>query len=93
MERKMTFDELWETEERQGLEKRLQRDYPVWRRQRRTRRSIIASVALVAVISFSIFNFQFSISKKYDSVCCNRNTFPESHWVDVASNILTTELL
>ena len=89
----MTFDELWETEERQGLEKRLQRDYPAWRHQRRTRRSIFAFVAFVAVISFSIFNFQFSIHKKYDSVCCNRNTFPESHWVDVASNILTTEIL
>ena len=93
MERKLTFDELWEREERQGLERRLQRDYPAWRHTRRTRISIIASVALVAVISFSIFNLQFSISRNYDSICCNRNIFPESHWAEMASNILTIETL
>ena len=93
MEHKITFEELWEHEERQGLQQRLRQDYPVWLRRRRQRRTALAGIAVLLVAGVSIFNFQFSISKDYDSVACNRNGIAEGHWAKVASNILTTETL
>ncbi|MCR5822544.1 MAG: hypothetical protein K6F85_06490 [Bacteroidales bacterium] len=90
---KMTFDELWELEEHLGLQKRMQKDYPSWLRRRRTHRMAMVSVAVLAVAGGAIFNTQFSIPKRYDNVLCNRATFPERHWADVAANILVTPTL
>lgn len=89
----MTFDSIWEQEERQGLQQRLRHDYPAWLRRRRQRRTALASIAALVVAGFSIFNFQFSASKEYDYVCCNRSGIAEGHWAKVASNILTIETL
>ena len=89
----MTFDSIWEHEERQGLQQRLRQDYPAWLRRRRVRRTALAGIAVLVVAGFSIFNFQFSSSKEYDYVCCNRSGIAEGHWAKVASNILTTETL
>ena len=89
----MTFDSIWEKEERQGLQQRLRQDYPAWVRRRRQRRTALATIAVLAVAGFSIFNFQPSTSKDYDYVCCNRSGIAEGHWAKVASNILTTETL
>ena len=52
------FDHLWEQEERRALMERLQRDYPVWKRRRRTTLTAMASVVVLVVVGFSIFNFQ-----------------------------------
>ena len=90
---KKRFEELWEQEERQGLQQRLQQDYPAWQQRRKQRRTIMASVAILAVVGISIFNFQFSIPKSYDYVACNRSGIPNSHWVEVADNILTIETI
>ena len=86
----MTFDELWEQEERQGLERRLRREYPAWALRRRTRRILLASVSALLVAGFSIFNFHFSSPKGYEAVCCNRSGIPGGHWAEVAGNILVT---
>ena len=90
---KKRFEELWEQEERQGLQQRLQQDYPAWQQRRKQRRTIMASVAILAVVGISIFNFQFSTPKGYDYVACNRNGIADAHWAEVASNILTIETL
>ena len=87
------FEELWEQEERQGLQRRLRQEYPRWQRARRVRRTALASVAMVLVAGFSIFNFHFSTPKPYDSVACNRNGIAEGHWAAEASRILTIETL
>ena len=84
----MTFDNLWEQKERQALLGRLHREYPAWQRKRKVRRTVLASVAVLAVVGFSIFNFQLSTPKGYDSVACNRSTFPDDHWANVASHVL-----
>ena len=84
----MTFDSIWEQEERQGLQQRLRQDYPAWLRRRRQRRTALASIAVLVVAGFSIFNFQPSTSKDYDYVACNRSGIAEGHWADVAANIL-----
>lgn len=87
------FEELWEQEERQGLQRRLQQEYPAWQQRRRVRRTAVASVAVVLVAGFSIFNFHFSTPKSYDSVACNRSGIAEGHWAAEASRILTIETL
>lgn len=87
------FEELWEQEERQGLQRRLQQEYPRWQRARRVRRTALASVAVLLVAGFSFFNFQFSTPKSYDSVACNRSGIAEGHWAAEASRILTIETL
>ncbi|MBR6898724.1 MAG: hypothetical protein IKN29_00355 [Bacteroidales bacterium] len=87
------FEELWEQEERQGLQRRLQQEYPAWQQRRRVRRTALASVAVVLVAGFSFFNFQFSTPKSYDSVACNRSGIAEGHWAAEASRILTIETL
>ena len=84
----MTFDSIWEQEEQQGLQQRLRQDYPAWLRRRRQRRTALATIAVLAVAGFSIFNFQPSTSKDYDYVACNRSGIAEGHWADVAANIL-----
>ena len=93
MERKMTFDELWEQEELHGLNSRLRGEYPKWKLRRKYGMTIPAVAVVLVLATFSIFNFHFSIPKGYDAVCCNRNSFPESHWADVAHKILTIESL
>jgi hypothetical protein len=85
------FEELWEQEERQGLQRRLRQEYPAWQQRRRVRRTAVASVAVVLVAGFSFFNFHFSTPKSYDSVACNRNGIAEGHWAAEASRILTIE--
>lgn len=89
----MTFDSIWEHEERQGLQQRLQQDYPAWLRRRRTRRTALAGIAVLVVAGFSIFNFQSSTSKDYDYVACNRSGIAEGHWATVAADILTKEMI
>ncbi len=84
----MTFDSIWEKEERQGLQQRLRQDYPAWVRRRRQRRTALATITVLAVAGFSFFNFQSSTSKDYDYVACNRSGIAEGHWADVAANIL-----
>ena len=86
----MTFDGIWEQEEQQGLQQRLRQDYPAWLRRRRQRRTALASIAVLVVAGISIFNFQFSASKEYDYVCCNRSGIAEGHWAKVAGYILLT---
>ncbi len=88
-----TFDNLWEREEQQALQRRLRQEYPRWLRARRVRRTALASLAILLVAGFSIFNFQFSTPKSYDSVACNRSGIAASHWTSEAGRILTIETL
>lgn len=89
----MTFDSIWEQEERQGLQQRLQQDYPAWLRRRRQRHTALATIAVLAVAGFSFFNFQSSTSMDYDYICCNRSGIAEGHWATVAADILTKEMI
>lgn len=93
MEQRLTFDTLWEQEERQGLLRRLRQEYPRWQWARRVRRTAVASVVVLLVAGFFFFNFQFSTPKSYDSVACNRSGIAEGHWAAEASRILTIETL
>ena len=93
MEHNITFEELWEHEERQGLQQRLRQDYPAWQRRRRQRQVAVASVAVLMVAGLSVFNYHFSTSKDYDGIACNRSGVPNGHWAAVAADILTKEMI
>ncbi len=88
MEHNMTFEELWEHEERQGLQQRLQQDYPAWLRRRRTALATVVSVAVVSVAAGITLSTLHSPLSTYDAVACNRSGIAEGHWADVAANIL-----
>ncbi len=93
MEHNITFEELWEHEERQGLQQRLRQDYPSWLRRRRTALATIVSVAVVSVAAGITLSTLHTPLSTYDAVACNRSGIAESHWAKVASNILTIETL
>ena len=87
-----TFDELWEQEERFGLQQRLQSEYPAWKRRRRTVLTTMASIAVVAAVAIPAIH-QALPDKHYDSVACNRSGIAEDYWATMASTILTKETL
>ena len=94
MEQPLTpFNDLWEREALAGLGRRLRSGYPQWQRRRRRRRLALAAAAAVAVAGITIFNFQLSIPRPYDSVACNRAGIPDRHWADVAAHVLTAKTL
>lgn len=83
----MTFDNLWEQEELQGLQQRLQREYPAWQRRRRNTLTTVASIAVLVAIAVPSILYTLP-TKQYDFVACNRSGIADDHWVDVAANIL-----
>ena len=91
MEHSITFDNIWEAEERQALVMRLSHEYTAWRRGRRRRRAIMATAVVLAGMTLPLLFL--TKNQPYDDVCCNRSTFPDSHWADVATNILTIETI
>ena len=93
MEHKITFEELWEHEERQGLQQRLRQDYPSWLRRRRQSRTALATVAVLMVAGVTVLNTQYPSPKNYDGIACNRSGIAEGHWAAVASDILTKEMI
>lgn len=89
MEDNMTFENLWEQEERQGLQRRLQREYPAWKHRRNTTLTAMASVAVMAVAAGITLSALHSPLSTYDSVACNRSGIADSHWAEVTGRILT----
>ena len=90
----MTFEEVWEKEEREGLLQRLRQDYPVWQRQRRIRRTVLTTVAVLAATGISLTILLSPLStRQYDAVACNRTGITDAHWAEVASHILTAQTL
>lgn len=87
----MTFDDLWGQEELRGLTRRMRREYPVVQRRRRQGWAAVASLAVIAVVAVTAMPLS-SAPRGYDAVSCNRNDYPDSHWADVAANMLTAEM-
>ena len=89
-----TFDNLWEQEEKQGLQQRLRQEYPRWQRARHVRRTAVSSVVVLLAAGITLSTFHFPLStRNYDSVACNRSGIAASHWASEAGRILTIETL
>lgn len=88
------FNNIWEQVERQALQQRLKREFQHWQRKQRAHRTTLASVALlIAVASGIALSTHHSPLPTYDSVVCNRSTFPASHWAEEAGRILTIQTI
>ena len=87
----MTFEELWEKEERRGVEHRLQREYPAWkRRQQRTLR-VAAAVAVMVMVAVPLL--KPATPDGFDRVYCNRTGTSDTQWAALAADILTRETI
>ena len=86
-----TFDKNWEHEEQQGLLQRLRGERGTWAKRRRTQRTVLASVAVLAVAAVPLIDYSMAADKRYDGVVCNRSGIADSHWADVAGHILTVK--
>lgn len=82
------FEELWGQEERKGVLRRLQREYPAWQQRRRTALTAASSVAVVAVVAGITLSTLRAPRSTYDAVACNRSGIADGHWAEVAGNIL-----
>ena len=81
------FERLWERAEEARYGERLRRNYPVWLRRRRQRRWV--AVAMAACVAAVVIAWPAqSQPKGYDRVYCNRSVQPDSHWADVAAEML-----
>lgn len=89
------FEELWERAQVERYVSRLQSEYPAWLRRRRVVHSALVGLAVLIVAGVSIYTFQYSkksLHPKYEAVCCNRSGITDEQWVDMAANILTSEI-
>ena len=86
------FERLWERAATQQAAENLSHDFPAWQRQQRRRRNAVMSVAAVCVMGASVW-FGFTPSNKgYDSVSCNRDGYASEYWIQVANDMLTTQV-
>lgn len=86
-----TFDKNWEHEEQHGLLQRLRDERGTWAKRRRTQRTVLATVAVLAVAAVPLIDYSLAADKRYDGVVCNRSGIADSHWADVAGHILTVK--
>lgn len=84
------FESLWQQVEAREHGRKLVEGYPLWRRRRQR---VTAGVAMCLVGIAVFLPLQMQSSRGYDKVYCNRGTMPDSHWVDVASEMLTMEMV
>ena len=73
------FEALWERAEAEGYATRVAEEYPGWRARR-----IVAGVALVLAVATPLVYTPMPEMKVY----CNNAAYDESHWTDMASNLL-----
>lgn len=87
----MTFEELWKQEERRGVEQRLQREYPAWKRLRQRTAMMAAAVAVMVAVAVPLL--KPATPTDFDRVYCNRSGIADAHWANTAGKILTRSLL
>ena len=87
----MTFEELWEKEERRGVEQRLQREYPVWRRRQQHTLRVAAAVAVMVMVAVPLL--KPATPAGFDKVYCNRTGTTDTQWAALAADILTRETI
>lgn len=85
------FEELWEKEERRGVELRLQREYPIWKRRRQRTMSAAAAVTLMIMVGVPLL--KPATPTGFDKVYCNRTGTTDTQWAALAADILTREVI
>jgi len=84
------FESLWQQAEAREHGRRLAEGYPSWQRRRRLAATGVA-MCMVGIIAY--LPLQLQQNRQFDKVYCNRASIPDSHWADVASEMLTVEMV
>lgn len=84
------FEGLWQQIEAREHGRRMMEGYASWRRRRKWAATGVA-MCLVAVVAF--LPLQMQHPGGYDKIYCNRPEIPDAHWVDVAAEMLTMDIV
>ena len=88
------FDNLWKEAKAVGLAHKLAQEYPAWsQRQKRRRNNIIAAMFVGAVAGTTIPLLTTPSHDEYLTVCCNRVNIDDTHWVALADEMLTIDMI
>jgi hypothetical protein len=87
-----SFEHLWEQAAAAGPARRIAAGYPVWQRRQRQRRNAVLSIAAVFAVGVTLWLNLGNTPKVYDTVACNKAGYSAEYWVQVANEMLTTEV-
>jgi hypothetical protein len=88
------FDRIWQEAEASGMAHRMAQEYPAWaRRRQRVRNGIVAMMCIVALSATTIPLLLPQRHDDYIAVCCNRAGTNDAQWVDLAADMLITEMI
>ena len=81
------FNELWEKAESEKYTKEMTAEYPAWRTRTRRTASTMAGLALVVAVALPL-TLSPGSSRGYEKVYCNNKAFSDSHWTEMADELL-----
>lgn len=88
------FDRIWQEAEAGGMAHRLAQEYPAWaRRRQRVRNGIVAMMCIGVLSATTIPLLLPQRHDDYIAVCCNRTGTNDAQWVDLAADMLITEMI
>ncbi len=88
------FDRIWQEAEASGMAHRLAQEYPAWaRRRQRVRNGIVAMMCIGVLSATTIPLLLPQRHDDYIAVCCNRAGTNDAQWVDLAADMLITEMI
>ena len=88
------FDKLWQEAEASGRAYRLAQAYPAWaRRQKSIRNGVVAMMCVGVLGATTLPQLLPSHHDDYIDVCCNHTGISDAQWVDLAADMLITEMI
>ena len=88
------FDRLWKEAEASGMAHRLAQEYPAWARRRvRIRNGVVAMMCIGALSATTLPVLLPQHHDDYIAVCCNQTGISDAQWVDLAADMLITEMI
>ena len=88
------FDRLWKEAEASGMAHRLAQEYPAWARRRvRIRNGVVAMMCIGALSATTLPVLLPQHHDDYIAVCYNRTGTSDAQWVDLAADMLITEMI
>lgn len=81
------FEQLWQRAEAARYADELAGEYEGWRQRRRRMTTVVASVAMIAVVALPLLLHQ-SAPKEYEQVVCNRVGTSDAQWASLAAELL-----
>ena len=96
------FEKMWEQECVAGQARRISEGYPLWRKKCKQRNSILITCAVaICITTTAIQGYHAQISSTHSTgaytggkltVVCNHSDYSNSHWLNVANEMLALEI-